>query len=162
MEASPQQALEKLQAQCSTGPDRQLALTRELSIVEGRLRNLAEGVARGQGSETLYMALQADERRRQTLLRELKDLQAVSDVDGFDAKSLADDLRTRLQDVKHLFSRHLPEARQVLQALLLGKIRCEPVEEHGRLGYRFSAVASFGGLLADGTVCNHGGGGHPH
>ena len=67
--------------------------------------------------------------------------------------------RARLGDVPALFGRHVPLARQMLRKLLDGYIRCEPIVEGGKPGYRFTATGTFDRLLAGMRVVNDGGGG---
>ena len=60
-----------------------------------------------------------------------------------------------------LFGRHVPIARQILRKLLDGHILCEPIEEGGKPGYRFTATGTFDRLLTGENLVNHGGGGEP-
>ena len=39
------------------------------------------------------------------------------------------------------------------------KFICEPIEEDGKPGYRFTATGTFDRLLTGSTLINHGGGG---
>jgi hypothetical protein len=65
----------------------------------------------------------------------------------------------RLGDLPKLFQRHIPLTRKMLQTLLEGHILCEPIEEDGKPGYRFTATGTFDRLLTGRTLVNHGGGG---
>ena len=98
-------------------------------------------------------------------MRDLKRMDELAQVADLDAKRLAKDLRSRLGDLPALFSRHVPQARQMLRKLLDGFIMCEPIMEDGKLGYRFTATGTFDRLLTGDKVVNdsinYGGGGHP-
>ena len=80
---------------------------------------------------------------------------------NLDAKRLAKDLRSRLEDIPALFARHVPQARLMLKKLLNGHIICEPIKEGGKAGYRFTATGTFDRLLTGLKVINDGGGGQP-
>lgn len=76
-----------------------------------------------------------------------------------DEKRLAKELRSRLADIPALLTRQVPLARQMLRKLLDGHILCEPVQEHGKRGYRFTATGTFDRLLTGVKVINESGGG---
>ena len=133
----------------------------ELRLNETRLRHLVEAVACGESSETLFAALRAEEELKKILLQQLADVQEREKVVSLDTKRLAHDLRARLGDIKALLSRHTLQARQILKTLLEEPLVCEPFQEGGQSGYRFSGIANYGRFLPTGTFTNHGGGGHP-
>jgi len=47
----------------------------------------------------------------------------------------------------------------MLRRLLDGHIHCEPIEEEGKPGYRFTATGTFDRLLTGARLINDGGGG---
>ena len=64
-----------------------------------------------------------------------------------DRRQLALELYGRARDLQGLLQGHVPEAREILTALLETPLVCQPVEVDGRLGYEFSATATYGRLL---------------
>jgi hypothetical protein len=63
-------------------------------------------------------------------------------VVSLDAKRLAKELRSLLEDILALFARHVPPARQMLKKLLDGHIVYEPIMDGGKAGYRFTATGT--------------------
>ena len=94
-----------------------------------------------------------------TIVRELARLNAIAETVSVDEKRLTKQLLERLGNLPALFGRHVPIARQILRKLLDGHILCEPIEEGGKPGYRFTATGTFDRLLTGATLVNHGGGG---
>ncbi|MGH7232904.1 MAG: hypothetical protein ACREJU_16330, partial [Nitrospiraceae bacterium] len=123
------------------------ALGRELSLIQTRLHHLVELVANGKGTDSVIASLHQEEARKKDLLQELERLDNLAKVVSLDAKRLAKDLRSRLEDIPALFARHVPQARQMLRKLLDGHIMCEPIVEGGKPGYRFTATGTFDRLL---------------
>ncbi len=80
---------------------------------------------------------------------------------SLDAKRLAKELRSLLEDILALFARHVPPARQMLKKLLDGHIVYEPIMDGGKAGYRFTATGTFDRLLTGVRIGNNGGGGQP-
>jgi hypothetical protein len=160
LEASVAAALERIRNEQEKFPDQRVALERELSLIQTRLRHLVELIANGRGTDTVIDSLHQEEARKKLLLRELGRLDSLAQVTSLDAKRLAKDLRSRLEDIPALFARHVPQARQMLRKLLDGHIHCEPMMESGKPGYRFTATGTFDRLLTGLKVVNDGGGGH--
>jgi hypothetical protein len=159
LEASVAAALDRLRKEQAQLPDKRTALERELSLIETRLRHLVEVVATGKGTASILDALQGEEERKQTIVRELARLNAIAETVSLDEKRLTKQLLERLGNLPALFGRHVPIARQILRKLLDGHILCEPIEEGGKPGYRFTATGTFDRLLTGATLVNHGGGG---
>jgi hypothetical protein len=156
LEEAVQRALEKIRTEETQFPDQELALNRELSLIETRLRHLVEAIARGQGSDSVYASLHAEEARKKVLVGQLAELNSLGNVASLDAKALAQNLRGRIKEMRALLGRHVPEARQILRKLIEGKLVCQPVLEAGRPGFQFAATGAYGGLF-EGT--NDSGGG---
>jgi hypothetical protein len=74
------------------------------------------------------------------------------EISALDAKQLAKDLKSRLEDIPTLFLRHVPQARQIFRKLLSGNILCEPITEKEKAGHRFTATGRFDRLLIGPTV----------
>lgn len=159
LEASVAQALARLRAEQTQLPDRRLALERELSLVQTRIHHLVEAIANRGGSEEIYRPLHLEETRKKTLVADLAQLDAMADTISLDEKRIVRTIRERLGDLPALFGRHVPLARQMLRKLLDGHIHCEPIQEGGRPGYRFTATGTFDRLLTGCRVVNESGGG---
>jgi site-specific DNA recombinase len=157
--ASIGRALEKIKAQQVHFPDRRSAVVRELSQIETRLQHLVELIATGQGTPTVIQSLHREEERKVNLTTELAQLQTVTTTLSLDEQRIAKRLRDAIGNLPALLGRHVPLARQILRTLLDGHIRCEPIEEDQRPGYRFTATGTFGRLLTGTSVVNAGGGG---
>lgn len=159
LEASVAAALERIRSEQEKFPDQRVALERELSLIQTRLHHLVELIANGRGTDSVIDSLHQEEARKKALFRELVRLDNLAHVVSLDAKRLATDLRSRLEDIPALFSRHVPHARQMLRKLLDGHILCEPIIEGGKRGYRFTATGTFDRLLTGAKVVNEFGGG---
>lgn len=91
----------------------------------------------GKGSQVMVKELGSLAERQERLQQDLRRLGEQEQVVQLDAKRLAQDLRRRLADLPGLFSRHVPQARQMLRKLLDGHILCEPILQDGRHDYRY-------------------------
>jgi site-specific DNA recombinase len=160
LEASVEAALERIRSEQEKFPDQRVAVDRELSLIQARLHHLVELIANGRGTDSVINSLHQEEARKKALLAELERLDNLAHVVSLDTKRLAKDLRSRLEDLPALFSRHVPQARQMLRKLLDGHIVCEPIMEGGKRGYRFTATGTFDRLLTGVKVVNQFGGGH--
>ena len=164
LEASVEDALERIRNEKQKFPGQRIALERELSLIQTRLHHLVETIANGKSTDAVFVSLHQEEARKKSLLNELARLDNLAQVVSLDATSLAKDLRSRLGDIPALFTRHVPLARQMLRRLLDGHIMCEPIFEDGKPGYRFTATGTFDRLLTGAKVLNdsinYGGGGH--
>ena len=161
LSASITRALEKMRAQQAHFPDRRSAVTRELSLLETRLQHLVELIASGHGTPTVVQSLHREESRKESLVAEVAQLQALTTTLSLDERQITKRLRDALGHHPALLGRHVPLARQMLRTLLEGQILCEPIEEDHRPGYRFTATGTFGRLLTGTSVVNAGGGGDP-
>ncbi|HWT79989.1 MAG TPA: hypothetical protein VN648_14480, partial [Candidatus Methylomirabilis sp.] len=129
-------------------PDRRLAIERELSLIEAKVRNLVAAVSRGEAMEPLLAALKAEEERKKVLVQELAGLDDMTKVASLDAARLQRQLATHAADVRGLLYKHVPQARQMLRKVLVGRLDLTPIEQDGRKGYRFEGNCSYGKLLA--------------
>lgn len=159
LEAAVAKALARIRTDQQYSPDRRTIHSRELSLIETRLHHLVELIATGRGTEAVIAALHREEGRKKALLRDLAGLDQLAEIVSLDEKRLTKQLQDRLGDIPALFERHIPLARKLLRTLLDGHILCEPIEENGKPGYRFTATGTFDRLLTGATIVNHGGGG---
>ena len=115
--------------------------------------------ARGHGTPTVVQPLHREEARKESLVAELAQLQALTTTLSLDKRQITKQLRGALGNHPELLGQHVPLARQMLRTLLDGHILCEPIEEDHRPGYRFAATGTFDRLLTGTSVVNAGGGG---
>ncbi len=142
-------ALAKLRAGQETHLDRRTAIERELALIEAKEHRLVEAVKRGDAVDPLVAALKAEEERKRTLTAELASLADVARVASLDVKRVQTSLKARVADVRGLLGRRIPQSRQLLRKVLIGRVACEAFEEPGGAkGYRFSGEATYGRLLA--------------
>jgi hypothetical protein len=144
------QAVEKALERLRNGQDRLLnertTIERELSLLETQIRHLLDAAARGEATDSLLARLKAEDARKKALAAELQALQA-SIVASLDSKRLGRELTARTADVKGLLGRHLPQTRQILRKLIVGRLTCEAFEVDGQRGYRFTGQGTYQSLL---------------
>ena len=102
--------------------------------------------------------LQEETTRKKTLVAELQGLTRRADVASLNARRLRKELAGRLIDVKGLLSRHVPQARQILRKLVVGRLECEPFKEGGQRGYRIVGQGTYERLLSAPNPCGDPGG----
>jgi hypothetical protein len=151
--------LAKIREDNGSHPGNRIRIERELSLIESRLRHLVDAIARGQGTDSIYQTLRAEEDRKKSLLRQLHNLTALEQTVSLDQKRLVSVLKERISDFPGLLGRNIPATRQILRKMIEGKILCEPVLEHGSSAYRFSATGTYGPVLCPPTGANDCGGG---
>ena len=83
------------------------------------------------------------ELRVQDIERELK----ACSVPQVDEAQLESSLRETLEDWRGALRRHVPQARQILRKLLVGKLAMTPVREGRKGAFDFRGEASRGRLL---------------
>jgi hypothetical protein len=152
VEAAVDEALYQLRSGQEQKLDRQAAVERELSLIEGRQRNLIEAIKHGQPVESLVVALKAEEDRKKVLAAELNALGDLAKVISLDAHRIKKDVTARAADVRGLLGRRGPQARQLLRKLVVDRLDCQPYEEGDRRGYRVSGRGTYARLLPGG-VC---------
>lgn len=150
IEAAVDRALRRLREGREGHLDRRTAIERELSLIEAHERRLVEAIKRGEAVEPLVTALKAEEERKAALTAELASLADLDKVVALDAKRLEQDLRRKVADVRGVLTKHVPQARQVLRQMLVGRLTFEPVQR----GYRFVGTGSYGRSLTG--VTSHG------
>jgi hypothetical protein len=105
-----------------------------------------------------------------TLTAQLAGLEQVAELTSLDAKRLEMRLFERVEDMKALLGRHIPQTRQLLRRLIQddivngkrrqGRIVCTPFENASGRGYEMRAKGTYVRLLRAGLVVKDGGGGH--
>ena len=97
---------------------------------------------------SLLEANQDREHRKASLLESLGQLDGLGQVDLLDLRRLENRLRERLDDWKDLLTRHVPQARQILRKLLVGRLVFAAKSDGKSGGYAFSGQGTPGRLLA--------------
>ncbi|WP_447987652.1 hypothetical protein [Nitrospira sp. Nam74] len=85
------------------------------------LRHLVDAIARGQGTDSIYQTLRAEEERKKSLLRQLQDLSALEQTVSLDEKRLLSVLQERISDFLGLLGSNIPAARQILRKMIEGR-----------------------------------------
>jgi hypothetical protein len=78
----------------------------------------------------------------------LAGLAEVAKVAPLDAMRLKRDLQAQAADVRRLLGRHVPQARQMLRKVLVGRLEVTRIEQDERKGYCVEGKGSYVPLLA--------------
>jgi len=92
--------------------------------------------------------MKAEEERKRVLVQELAGLDDLAKVASWDATRLQRDVTACAADARSLLFKHVPQARQMLRKVLVGRLKLTPIDQNGRKGYRFEGYGSYGKLLA--------------
>ena len=76
--------------------------------------------------------------RRKALEAELERLARTEQMARLDGTKVKADIKARVSDIRALLGRQMPQARQILRRVLVGKIEMKPVVDGSRRGYRFT------------------------
>lgn len=142
-----EKALERLRSGQDRLLDRRTAIERELSLLETHIGNLVDVVARGGANDALLARLRAEDARKSALVTELEALHRSASVASLDWKRLERELTARAADIKGLLGRHVPQTRQILRRLIVGRLTCEAFAKDGQRGYRFTGQGTYESLL---------------
>jgi len=148
LEKAVEKALQRLRSGQEHRLDRRLAIERELSLIEGKEKHLIDAIERGEAVEPLTARLNEEEEKKKGLIGELggcppKKGNSVT----LDEPRLKREAKHRVKDVRGLLHQHVPQARQILRKLIVGRLECEPVEEQGQRGYRITGQGTYGRFL---------------
>jgi len=144
-------AVERLAARRHHDGDRAAILRQELAEVEAQIAHLGTAMKSGKATDALLEMLEAEHARKKALVAEL-DLVEHYRVPAIEAKDLRRDLTARIGDVRGLLAGHIPQARQILRKLVVGRLACEAVEQDGRKGYRFAGQGAYDRVLPGETL----------
>ena len=158
VEAAIDEALQRLRSGRAQQLDRRTQIERELSLIEGKQRYLVQGITRGESMDPLLAAMREEEHRKKFLVAELATLAELEKVASLDAERIKRELRSRAADIRGLLGRHLPQTRQILRKLVVGRVECEPFEDGDRRGYRVSGQGTYARLLPGGECATSIGG----
>jgi len=117
--------------------------------LDGELSRLTAAVASGGDLPALLAALKERQAQREHCERALIELDATARIGRHDIPRLEREIRHRLADWRAMLRREVPEAREILRNLVVGRIVFKPRPE-ARI-YEFSGRGSFGRLLAGTT-----------
>ena len=110
---------------------RRAALQEEIDTLSKQQTRFVAAIAVAGSVEALALELQKSEQRQRHLKEELAKLSGQANVAAFDADQITQDLRDRLADLGGLLRRQIPEARQLLRAILDGRISWNPHKTEG-------------------------------
>jgi type VI protein secretion system component VasK len=142
-----EKALQRLRRAPQRAKDRRATIQAELGLIEARVGRLVEEIARGYATDALRGQLQAEEQRQRALRGELEGLASQTDGARLDAGQLHRQLARKAAEVRALLGKNIPQTRQILRKLLVGRLTCEPFEERERRGYRFTGQGSYAPIL---------------
>ena len=120
------QALERLRPSQDEMEGKRRALVAEVEKLDVELARLATAIAAGGTLSALLEAVKDRERQKAQLTQQLNALNGAQQVGQLDPRRLEKDLRARLADWQGLLQRHVPQARQILKKLLVGRLVFTP------------------------------------
>jgi hypothetical protein len=123
-------------------------LEREIGLLDARVDRLLDALADGTGGrDEIVVRIKDSKKRKSDLAAELADLIRAEAFASVDLAELRPRLEARVNDVRALLGRHVPQARQMLRKLIWGTIQMEPIAEGRRRGYRFRGAIRIDRLL---------------
>ena len=111
--------------------------------------NFVDAIAAGDKNRMLIDRLQAEETRREELVKELAQLETIEQVSSLDEARLKREIKARLADVRGLLGRQVSEARRILRTFLEHPLRCEAVRKGYRKEYRITGTGTYLPLLPE-------------
>ena len=148
LEEAVARALQTIRAGQAKFPDERVAIERQLSLIEARLRHLVEAVATGRGTDVVFNELQKEEAAKNGLISRLTNLNQLTALSSLDGKRMERALAERVADVKGVLGRNIPQSRQVLRKLIPGRIVCTPFDDVRGRGYTLAATGTYAGLFS--------------
>lgn len=115
--------------------------------LDGGVMTLA--IAGGDKNRMLLDRLNAEEARREALIRELEQLEKTGEINSLDEARFKRELKTRLANIRALLGRHVSSARRLLKTLLEQPLQFEAVLDGDRRQYRILGTGSYLPLLPD-------------
>lgn len=156
LDEAVKRALIEIRAGQRAFPTQRLALERQLSLIEARLRHLVDLAATGRMTETVWAELLKEEAAKKSLAVQLESVETLMRVATADEKRIERTLRAKVSNAMDLMREETTQARLILQRLIHGRIVCTPFNDARGRGYLLKGTGSYMGLL---TVVNDGGGG---
>jgi hypothetical protein len=147
VDATIRKALDALRPSADTRDARCDVVTKALAKLDDELTRLAAAIAQGRDLGSLLQALKAREATRDQLRAELISLGQAPLVTAFDVRRLDRDVRARLTEWQGVLHRQTPQARQILQKLLVGRFAFTPGKDLEGRFYEFAGQGSLDKLL---------------
>src|SRR5881296_4429456 len=144
-------AIEELRPSGDPAERRRDEILGEMRRLDGELSRLTAAVASGGDLPALLAAVKERQAQRERSERALIELDATARIGRHEIPRLEREIRSRLADWRAMLRREVPEAREILRSLVVGRVAFTPRPET-RL-YEFSGRGSLGRLLA-GTTCS--------
>jgi hypothetical protein len=152
LQAAVDRALERFREEAKTYSDRRRHLDHEIRAAQAQEAHLIGAIKQGEAPAALVAALREHQERRKALETEQRRLTEAERDAAVDEHQLAADLLAAASDVRTILAERSPEARRVLQALLVERLEFSVFERDGERGYEFVGTGTYGGLLA-GYTC---------
>jgi len=140
-------AIDELRPDRDTLGRRRADILAEIRRLDKELSRLTSAVASGGELPALLAALKERQASRDRCERALIELDATARIGQREFSRLEREIRHRLADWRAMLRREVPEAREILRNLIVGRIVFTPRPET-RL-YEFSGRGSLGRLLAE-------------
>ncbi len=132
-----------------TMDQRRAEIVAEVRRLDAELSRLTSAIASGGDLPALLAALKERQAQRERCERALVELEAAARIGQREIPRLEREIRHRLANWRMMLRREIPEAREILRNLIVGRIVFTPRPE-ARV-YEFSGRGSFGRLLAGNT-----------
>ena len=129
--------------------DRRTSIERELSLINAKQNHLVDRIAAGDKNRMIVDRLNAEEARREELIKDLAHLETSGEVGSLDDARLKRELKTRLANMRGLLERHVSSARRLLSTLLEQPLRFEAIQDGNRRAYRILGTGSYLPLLPE-------------
>src|SRR5881296_3931073 len=142
-------AIDELRPGSDPAERRRDEVLREMRRLDGELSRLTAAVASGGDLPALLAALKERQASRERCERALIELDATARIGQHELSRLEREIRHRLADWRAMLRREVPQAREILRNLIVGRIAFRPRPETSV--YEFSGRGSFGRLLAGTT-----------
>ena len=140
-----------------TDPDREREqrqiLDDRLAQLDKELGALTQAIVNGEPPATLVAEMHKRERDRVEVVEHLAGLDNLRAVARLDLGHLQTEVVQCLDDWTGFLRGHVPQARQILRKLLIGRFTFTPItDEHGRRAYAFEGQGAVGRILT-GLAC---------
>ena len=107
-------------------------------------------------TDELLAMLEAEGDLKKAIARELAGLGAAAKLASLDSARLAKRLRAGAADVKALLGASVPQAREMLRKLLVGRLPCEGFRDTRGRGYRFAGTGTYARFLTGEALVTRG------
>ena len=137
-------AIDELRPGSDPAERRRDEVLREMRRLDGELSRLTAAVASGGDLPALLAALKERQAQRERCERALVELDATARIGRHEIPRLEREIRHRLADWRAMLRREVPEAREILRNLIVGRTCSSPAQ-------RLVSTSSPGGGRSDGS-----------